>query len=174
MDLKDIASVSGKSGLFKVVKPTRTGVILETVDEQKNKIVANANNRVSLLKEISVYTTGKESSQPLEKIFENIYSIFGNKIDVDSKSSPQELSNFLEKVVPDFDKEKVYLSDIKKIVSWYITITQHFPERFVEQEKTEDTNRPENTVVETVAESQDAPVKKAKATRKSPATKKTE
>lgn len=72
MDLKDIAAVSGKSGLYKVLKPTRNGVILESIDEQKTKFIANANTRVSLLKEISIYTDGKEASVPLEDVFSRI------------------------------------------------------------------------------------------------------
>ena len=60
MTLKEIASVSGKPGLYKVVKPTRTGIILETIDDQKKKLIANTNSRVSLLKEISLYTTSDE------------------------------------------------------------------------------------------------------------------
>ena len=130
MDLKDIASISGKSGLFLVVKPTRSGVILETVDENKTKLIASATTRVSLLKEISIYTNGKESSSPLEVVFDKIYSQFKDNLPVSSKSSPEELNTFLEKVLPDFDKEKVYHSDIKKLVTWYQNVLQIFPERF--------------------------------------------
>ena len=131
MDLKDIASISGKSGLFRVVKPTRTGVILETIDSQKLKVIANANNRVSLLKEISVYITGEESSKPLENVFDKIHNIYGNNLSVDSKSTPEELGSFIEKAIPDYDREKVYMSDIKKIIAWYNTLFEFFPERFV-------------------------------------------
>ena len=62
MNLRDIAAVSGKSGLYRVLKPTRTGVILESLDANKTKLVANANSRVSILKEISVYTTTAEGT----------------------------------------------------------------------------------------------------------------
>lgn len=134
MDLKDIASISGKSGLYKVLKPTRTGVILEAIDAQKAKIVANANNRVSLLKEISVYTTGEESSKPLESIFESMYTKYGSSLDIDSKSSAQELLQFFETIVPDYDREKVYQSDIKKIVTWYTSLINYFPERFTSKD----------------------------------------
>jgi hypothetical protein len=167
MDLKDIASVSGKSGLYKIVKPTRTGVILETIDEHKIKIIANANNRVSLLKEISVYTNGEESSKPLENIFEKIHEKFGTKLTVDPRSSPKELSTFLEEVIPDYDKEKVYASDIKKIVNWYGTLIHHYPERFI---KTEDTEKKAESVSEPAKEETD---KKPKA-KKAPAKKKAE
>ena len=77
MDLKEIASVSGKPGLYRVVKPTRTGIILETIDDTKKKLVANANSRVSLLKEISIYTTSDEGSINLAKVFETIKNTKG-------------------------------------------------------------------------------------------------
>ena len=73
MNLKDVAAIAGKSGLYKVIKPTRTGVILESIDEQKIKIIANSNTRVSILKEISMYTTGAEASKALEDIFAAVF-----------------------------------------------------------------------------------------------------
>ena len=142
MNLKDVASVSGKPGLFKVVKPTRTGVILETIDGQKSRIVANANNRVSILQEISIYTTGKEASIPLEKVFTMIYEKFNKSLKVDSKSEPQALKAFLSEIVPDYDTERVYNSDIKKLVGWYLLIASYLPEVFTsiaeEKEKSEE------------------------------------
>ena len=175
MDLKDIASISGKSGLYKVVKPTRTGVILEAIDAQKLKVVANANNRVSLLKEISVYTTGEESSKPLEEIFEKIHSTFGDKIGVDSKSTPQELTSFLEKVVPDYDTEKVYVSDIKKIVTWYSTLATFYPERFIKSAPVvaEKSGNSTEALEEVTAGSEESQAKKPKP-KKAPAKKKTQ
>ena len=116
MNLKDIAAVSGKGGLFKVVKPTRTGVVLESIDESKTKLVANASNRISLLKEISVYTNTKESSIPIENVFQIIHKKHGKQIPVNSKSSDSELKKFLGEVVPEYDTERVYNSDIKKII----------------------------------------------------------
>lgn len=128
-DLKDIASISGKGGLFKVVKPTRTGVILETIDEHKNKVIGGGSSRISLLKEISIYTTGVESSTPLENVFDKIYQKHGKDLPIDSKASNNELTNFLEGVLPEFDKERVYTSDIKKLVTWYGLISKFSPER---------------------------------------------
>jgi hypothetical protein len=127
MDLKDIAAVSGKGGLFRVLKPTRTGVILEALDTSKAKMIANANMRVSILKEISVYTTGKESSLPLENVFRSIYEKYGKSLKVNAKSADTDLRSFLESVVPDYDSEKVYNSDIRKIVNWYSILMEHFP-----------------------------------------------
>jgi hypothetical protein len=130
MNLKDIASISGKPGLFKVVKPTRTGVILETIDEQKSRVVANANNRVSLLQEISIYTTGEDASISLENVFTRIYEKYNKTLKVEAKSDPSILKSFLEEIVPDYDIERVYTSDIKKLVTWYLLLANHLPEVF--------------------------------------------
>ncbi|HEY8401403.1 MAG TPA: DUF5606 domain-containing protein [Cytophagaceae bacterium] len=148
MDLKEIAAVSGKSGLFKVLKPTRSGVILEAIDQTKMKFVANANNRISLLKEISVYTTGKEASIPLEDVFINIFKKYGDKLEVTSKSSPDELQKFMGVVVPDYDVEKVYTSDIKKLVSWYTILVSNFPGIFEKKEEAKETAATESEVKE--------------------------
>jgi hypothetical protein len=128
MELKDLASVSGKPGLFKIVKPARSAMVLETLDEKKQKIVVTGNNRLSVLKEISIYTNTKEGTVPLEDVLKNIHSVYKNEIPVDSSSSEQELYDFVEKVVPEYDRDKVYPSDLKKLVSWYKIISKFAPE----------------------------------------------
>ncbi|MDB4834975.1 DUF5606 domain-containing protein [Cyclobacteriaceae bacterium] len=130
MDLKDVASIAGKGGLFKVVKPTRTGVILETLDDSQKKIVANANSRVSILKEISIYTTSAEGTVLLEEVFKIIHEKYNKELPVSSKASSKELFDFLREIVPDFDEEKVYPSDAKKVVSWYNMLLKHYPSQF--------------------------------------------
>lgn len=133
MDLKDIASVSGKRGLYKVLKPTRSGVILEALDETRKKLVASANSRVSILKEISIYTTGAESSVLLEEVFELIHKAHGFELAIDSKVDDQELFSFLSEILPDYDDEKVYASDIKKLITWYKTVATYYPEVFAQE-----------------------------------------
>lgn len=136
MELKDIASIAGKSGLFKVLKPTRTGVILESLDEEKKKIIVGANARVSLLKEISIYTTNVEASLMLETVFDSIYEKHKGELPVNPKSDSAELESFLGTIVPDYDTDRVYLSDIKKLVSWYITLVKFAPELFTTKKET--------------------------------------
>jgi len=68
MELNEIASISGKGGLFKVLKPGKSGVLLESLDATKTRLVANATHRLSLLSEISIYTTTKEGTVPLEDV----------------------------------------------------------------------------------------------------------
>jgi len=128
MELKDIASVSGKPGLFRVVKPTRTGLILESLDGKSAKIVTGPNHRVSLLHEISIYTEDFDKTIPLEDVFKTIYKEFGDDPGVDSKSDADELKAFMEHIIPDYDKDKVYVSDMKKLVSWYALLAKVAPE----------------------------------------------
>ncbi|MCU0428576.1 MAG: DUF5606 domain-containing protein [Cytophagaceae bacterium] len=165
--LKEIASVSGKGGLFRILKPTRNGVILETLDEKKSKLVANANERVSILKEISIYTTGAESSKPLEEILVTIKSTFGESLGVTTKSSEAELRAFLSKVLPDYDEEKVYASDIKKLVSWYEILVKFFPEALVIEEKKETATE---ALVQEEGEVKEKPKAKAKAKKEEDST----
>lgn len=141
MELKDIASISGKGGLFKVLKPTRTGVILEAIDETRSKFIAGASQRVSLLKEISIYTTSKEGSFPLEDLLDKLYKEYGDTLPVNGKSDNRDLYSFLGKSIPDYDQSKVYPSDIKKLISWYGILVKFVPEVLQK-----------STVSETVAE----------------------
>ena len=128
MTLADIATLSGKGGLYKVVAPTKSGVILESLDETKTKIVATASNKLSLLHEISIYTTSKEGTVPLEDVLKKIHSEFGNDLGVDGDSDGAELKSFMKAVVSDFDENRVYVSDIKKLIKWYGVILKYAPE----------------------------------------------
>jgi len=132
MNFKDIAAVSGKGGLFKVVKPTKTGVILESLDDAKAKLVTNMNQKVSVLAEISVYSTGDKKTVPLEEVFLKIKEEFDDDPGVDKTSDPDELKSFLAHILPDYDRDRVYVSDIKKIVNWYHIIHQFASELLVE------------------------------------------
>ena len=156
MELRDIAAVSGKGGLFKVLKPTRTGVILETLDSAKKKVIVGANARVSLLREISIYTTSAESSVMLEKVFGAIRTKFGTKISVSAKDDGAVLESFLLEVVPDYDKDRVYLSDIKKLVTWYSVVSEFAPELFEVNEE------PKQVEKKAAAKKEDAPVAEKK------------
>ncbi len=128
MELAEIASISGKGGLFKVLKPTKAGVILESLDELKTKVVASASQKLSLLKEISIYTTTQKGTVSLEEVLQKIYKDFGNDIGLTSEAEPTELKSFLKSILPEYDESRVYISDIKKLIKWYLIILQQVPE----------------------------------------------
>lgn len=145
MELKDIASISGKGGLFKIVSPTKSGVILESLDDAKAKLVASSNQRISVLSEISIYTNTKEGSTPLIEVFQKIKKDFGNDLGVDGESDGAELKAFLKSVLPDFDESRVYVSDIKKLVKWYSIILKQAPEAFESPEKADENTKAEES-----------------------------
>lgn len=128
MELKDLASVSGKGGLFKVIKPGKSGMVLESLDETKAKLVAGANSKISLLDEISIYVHTKEGTTPLLDVLKKIKKDFDKDPGVDANSDPSELKAFMKAVVPQYDEDRVYVSDIRKLVKWYMVIATHAPE----------------------------------------------
>lgn len=128
MTIADIATVSGKGGLYKVVAPTKSGVILESLDEAKTKMVATTSHRLSLLNEISIYTTTKEGNVPLENVLKKVQKDFGDDPGVDANSDSDELKAFMKSILPEYDEDRVYTSDIKKLVRWYGLIRKHAPE----------------------------------------------
>lgn len=128
MTLDDIATISGKGGLFKVFKPAKSGVILESLDDAKTKLVATANHRLSILSEISIYTTTKEGTVALIDVLKKINSSFGNDLGLDAEADASELKSFLKSVLPEYDEARVYVSDIKKLVKWYGVILKYAPE----------------------------------------------
>ena len=128
MELKDIASISGKGGLFKVLKPSKAGVILESLDDKKQKLIAGVHHKVSILDEISVYVHTGEGSIALIEVFKRIFKEFEVDPGVDSSSSPDEFKSFFKHILPEYDESKVYASDMKKIVNWYNILLRETPE----------------------------------------------
>ena len=126
MDLKSIIAISGMSGLYKALSQSRTGVIVESLQDKKRTMVS-ASQKISSLDNISVFTTSKDLplSEVLQKIKETI------QVEVEVKHSAEELRNRFTTVLPDFDPERVRDSDIKKIFSWY-NILLNIPEVWVE------------------------------------------
>jgi hypothetical protein len=115
--LKDILSVSGKPGLFKLVTHGKNNMIIESLID-KQRMAALANDRVVSLGDISIYTATEEV--PLIEVFAKIKAKEeGKEASIDPKSDTKVLRAYFESVMPDFDKEKVHNSDIKKIIVWY-------------------------------------------------------
>lgn len=121
MDLKEIMSVSGYSGLFRFVSQGRNGIIVESFADKKRMFV-NATQKVSSLADIAIFTTGEEI--PLKDVFKKIHEKNAEIQIPDPKSSPDELKKFMEEVLPEYDRDRVYVSDIKKLVSWYKSLAE--------------------------------------------------
>ncbi|MBN3520643.1 DUF5606 domain-containing protein [Algoriphagus lutimaris] len=135
MNFKDIATVAGKPGLFKVLKPSRSGVILESLDDKKAKLVAGMSQRVSILSDISIYTMTEEGAEPLESIMKKIETEFQGDLGLDTNPDDSELRAFMKHVLPEVDESRVYTSDIKKLISWYKIIRAQVPETLEESKE---------------------------------------
>jgi hypothetical protein len=133
--LKTIANISGYPGLYRIVKPGRSGVIVETIDAKKTKTMMGPQARVSVLNDISMYVDRPDSPQneqsvPLGEILMMVADTFGDELPVTSKSDGSDLADFMEQVLPDYDRERVRDTDIRKLISWYTILRQHAPEAF--------------------------------------------
>ena len=119
MKFNEIAALSGKGGLFKVISPTRTGIILETLDGSRKRMIVGPSVKVSILSEISIYLSKEVESVPLYEVFKIIHKNYAGEIGLDKKSDHNELKSFFKSVLPDYDLDRVYVSDIKKVITWY-------------------------------------------------------
>lgn len=138
--LKQIANVAGHSGLYRILKPGRAGVIVETLDDKKEKTMMGAQARVSVLNDISMYVDGSggtDESKPLGEVLKLVEARFGDNLPVNAKSDGPYLVDFMAEVMPDYDRDRVRVSDIKKLVSWYSILRQYAPELFVVEATTE-------------------------------------
>ena len=117
MDLSKTLSISGMSGLFKVVAQGKSGLIVESLADKK-RIPVHASNKISVLDNISIYINSGDTI-PLSDLLKKMYDKQGGQPALDSKSSDDELKKFFESVLPEYDKEKVHTSDIRKAVLWY-------------------------------------------------------
>lgn len=157
MELSKILSISGKPGLFKVISQLKNAVLVESLIDKK-RYPAFAHEKISSLKEISVFTTGEDKS--LKDVLKSMYDKVEGKTAIDTKVDDKTLKAFFLEVVPDYDSERVYISDIKKIINWYNLLVENSLLDFTEpiEETSEELAANEASEKETVAE----PVKKKK------------
>jgi hypothetical protein len=116
MVLKDIMAISGEPGLFKFIAQGKNAIIVEHL-ETKKRSSAFGSAKVSSLEEISIFT--EKEDMPLSKVFDLIFDREKGGPAIDYKSDPEKLKAYLNEVLPEYDKERVYVSDIKKLFHWY-------------------------------------------------------
>ena len=130
--LETILAISGKPGLFKLVSRGNRNLIVETLDAQKKRMPAFGADKVISLADIAMYTDEKEV--PLREVLENIKKKENGKttsIDY-RKASKEELYNFLGEVLPNFDRDRVYPTDVKKLIQWYNILIENGLDDFEE------------------------------------------
>ncbi|MDY0779633.1 DUF5606 domain-containing protein [Tenacibaculum sp. IB213877] len=116
MNFSKIIAVTGKPGLFEILSQTKSGVIVQSLIDQK-RMPINATHNVSLLENIAIYTFSEEV--PLAQVFKNIADKEDGKEAISHKESADKLTSYFAEVLPDFDDERVYTSNIKKVIQWY-------------------------------------------------------
>ena len=114
--LKGILAIAGQPGLFKVISEGKNNVVIESLLTGK-KSTAYADAKMSTLEDIAIYTL--EEDMPLKKVFKKIATKENGGQAIPSKSTPEELKKYFAEVLPEYDKERVYVSDLKKVVTWY-------------------------------------------------------
>ena len=145
--LKEILSISGKPGLYKLVSQGKNMFITESLIDQK-RIPVYPKDKVVSLGDIAVYTEDEEV--PLGEVFTKIKEKEnGEQIPQDQFSQPEEFRNYFAEILPEFDRERVYPSDIKKIISWYNILINNGIEQFKRENAGEEENMEETETVET-------------------------
>ena len=135
MDLSKILSISGRGGLFKVVSQSKNAVIVESLVEKK-RFPAFGHERMSSLEEISIFTTGED--RPLKDVLKAFHDKLEGKPAVDPKTGDAAMLKQFGEIVPDYDPDRVYVSDIRKVVAWYNLLLENGMLDFTEEEKEEE------------------------------------
>ncbi|MDR2130060.1 MAG: DUF5606 domain-containing protein [Odoribacteraceae bacterium] len=127
--LKDILSISGKPGLYKRITNTARAIIVESLQDGK-RFPAYTNSKIISLEDVSVYAETEDIS--LKNIFKRIFEKESGGPTISHKESAAVVTGYIEEIVPEYDRNRVYLSDMKKILQWYNTLLEkgllHFEE----------------------------------------------
>lgn len=158
MQLEKIISISGKPGLYKLISQLKNGFIIEDVLTKKKVSIGNS-SQVSLLDNIAMFTQNKEVA--LFEVFENVAKNNEYKETISHKTNDAELRDFMKLSLPDYDQERVYVSDIKKLAQWYNILHKAgyiSPESFVKtEESTEQSTEEKTDITEKKATKKGAP-----------------
>ena len=130
-DLTRILSISGQSGLFNYVSQARNGVVVESLVDGKRSSFGMTSKMTSLA-DISIYTDDEEVK--LQQVFTNMKEVLGEEDAPSSKSTPETLKALFEKALPAYDRDRFYVSHMKKVVEWYNVLKNHASLDFTDPE----------------------------------------
>lgn len=119
IDLTGIISISGQPGLFKIVAQSKNGIIVEGLSDKKRTNIY-ASTKVSTLSDISMFTTGDD--KPIEEIMTSIFEKEKGGAAPENKTDDKTIEKYFSEILPDYDKERVYVSNIRKLLNWYNTL----------------------------------------------------
>lgn len=135
-----ILAISGKPGLYRLVARGNGNLIVESIDEQKRRITAGSRDRVTSLRDVSMYTM--DDDKPLMEVFESIKEKYNAQpVDIQtSKAEKAQLFAFLDEVLPENDADRIYPGDVKKLIQWYNILVQAGYTDFLEADEQEEAN----------------------------------
>lgn len=144
MDLKDIIAIRGKGDLYRVISKSPKGIIVETINEKKVKMKVQPNLHVLMLYDITIFSDDNKDLF-LRDVFRKMYEKDGKQLHVNPKSDTGELRAYFKEIAPSHDEERVYSSDMKKMIKWYNTIMEWYPETITElKEETDEEEESKN------------------------------
>ena len=132
--LKGILAISGQTGLFKLVSNSKSGFIVESLIDKK-RMPAHATSKISALEDIAIFT--EEGDVQLHEVIKNIKEKENGGQSISHKSSGNELKAYMREILPTYDEDRVYVSDMKKIFQWYNILQENDMLNEVEAEKEE-------------------------------------
>lgn len=135
MKFVEILAISGQPGLYKYVAQSSNGIIVESLADGR-RFNASGSSRVSALSEISIFT--EDEDMPLSEVFTKIYAHTGGQKAVGHKASPEELKSFVAEALPQYDRDRVRVSDMKKLVAWFNILVDAGMTDFSVEESPED------------------------------------
>lgn len=135
IDLTGIIAISGQPGLFKVVAQSKNGIIVESLADKKRTAVS-ATAKVSSLEDISMFTTGDD--KPVAEIMKSIFDKEKGGASIDAKADDKAITAYFESVLPEYDKERVYTSNMRKLFVWYNGLHSTGNLKLKEEEKSEE------------------------------------
>jgi hypothetical protein len=116
IDLTGIISISGQPGLYKIVAQSKNGIIVEGLADKK-RLNVYASTKVSTLSDISMFTTGDD--KPIEEIMTSIYEKEKGGAAIDNKADDKAIEKYFSEILPEYDKDRVYVSNMRKLINWY-------------------------------------------------------
>lgn len=135
--LKGILAISGQPGLYKLVAESKNNIIVESLETGK-RMPAYSTSKISALEDIAIFTDTED--MPLKDVFKAISEKEDGGKTINHKSSSKELRDYFAEVLPEYDRDRVYVSDIKKVLLWYNTLQGKDMLDFSEEEETEENN----------------------------------
>lgn len=159
MNLKEIMAIAGKPGLYKMIAQAKNGIIVESIIDKK-RLQAFSHDKISTLEEISIYT--ESGDIPLKEVLVTMFNKLEGKPAPENKGDNNKIKNFFEGILPEYDKERVYVSHMQKIIGWYNLLLEHNMIDVTDEETSVENTKEVETQAEVTAENPEEDKPKSK------------